>query len=99
MTDQPTTVDLTPLSELIDRQNREIRQLAEAAAACNVRALQAEERLQQLTAGETVNVGEDVPQRPQDAPGEERAGDVAMMPPRRDVAAGGDRWPRDRESW
>ncbi len=81
MTDQPTTVDLTPLSELIDRQNRKMRQLAEAAAAVwQVRALQAEERLKQLTAGPVTDVGEDAPQRPQDAPGEASAGDMADEP-------------------
>ncbi len=48
---EPAAVDLGPLAELIERQGTEIRQLAEAAAVWQVRALQAEERLKQLTAG------------------------------------------------
>ncbi len=49
---EPAAVDLGPLAELIERQGTEIRQLAEAAAVWQVRALQAEERLKQLTAGD-----------------------------------------------
>ncbi len=48
---KPAAIDLGPLAELIERQGTEIRQLAEAAAVWQVRALQAEERLKQLTAG------------------------------------------------
>ena len=54
----PPVVDLAPLAAVlhdqhatIERQATEIRQLAEVAAAWQVRALQAEERLLQLTAG------------------------------------------------
>ncbi len=52
--DQPPTdpVNLAPLAELIERQGDEIRRLAEASTAWQFRALQAEERLKQLTAGE-----------------------------------------------
>ncbi len=85
-------MDLPPLTELIDRQGRGLRQLTEAVAVWQVRALQAEERLTQLTTGETTNTGEDAPQAPQDAPGEEHAGDVATdTPPRRGGDAGGKR--------
>ena len=82
-------MDLAPLAELIDRQGRELRQLAEAAAVWQVRALQAEERLKQLTAGPITDAGEDASQRRQDAPGDEIAGDVAMMPSCRGGGAGG----------
>jgi hypothetical protein len=53
-TDRPPTnpVDLAPLAELIARQGDDIRRLAEAATAWQIRAMQAEERLQQLTAGD-----------------------------------------------
>ncbi len=56
--DQPTTdrpptdlANLASLAELIERQGDEIRRLAEASPAWQFRALQAEERLKQLTAG------------------------------------------------
>ncbi len=57
---EATAVDLGPLAELIERQGTEIRQLAEAAAIWQVRAVQAEERLKQLTAGDTTSA--DAPQ-------------------------------------
>jgi len=47
----PPIVDLAPLADLIDHLRHENRQLAEAAAVWQVRALQAEERVKQLTAG------------------------------------------------
>jgi len=46
-------VDLGPLAELIARQGDEIGRLRETAAVWQIRAMQAEERLGQLTAGET----------------------------------------------
>jgi hypothetical protein len=51
--DQPADpIDLAPLAGVIERQGDEIRRLAEASTAWQFRALQAEERLKQLTAGE-----------------------------------------------
>jgi len=44
-------VDLAPLVELVAGLHQENRQLAEAAAVWQVRAMQAEDRLKQLTAG------------------------------------------------
>ena len=52
-TDATPTVDLAPLADLIERQAKELADLREAAAIWQVRARQAEERLLQLTAGET----------------------------------------------
>jgi len=49
-TDQATPVDLAPLAAVISDLTRENRQLAEAATAWQIRAMQAEERLKQLTA-------------------------------------------------
>jgi hypothetical protein len=52
---RPTTdagVDLGPLAELIARQGDEIGRLRETAAVWQVRAMQAEERLKQLPAGD-----------------------------------------------
>lgn len=46
-------VDLAPLAELIERQGRELAEMREAAAVWQIRARQAEERLLELTAGET----------------------------------------------
>ncbi len=51
-TDQAGNVDLAPLAAVIADLTRENRQLAEAAAIWQVRAVQAEERLKQLTAGD-----------------------------------------------
>jgi hypothetical protein len=48
-----TGVDLGPLAELIARQGDEIGRLRETTAVWQIRAMQAEERLKQLTAGET----------------------------------------------
>jgi len=63
--DRPTTdrprptsavgVDLAPLAELIERQGDEIGRLREAAAIWQVRAMQAEDRLKQITAGEVAS--------------------------------------------
>ena len=70
---RPTTattaapVDLAPLADLIERQGEEIRRLTEAATVWQVRAVQAEERLKQLTAGETSP--QDAARTRQDAPG------------------------------
>ena len=50
-TDQATPVDLAPLAAVISDLTRENRQLAEAATVWQLRAIQAEERLTQLTAG------------------------------------------------
>jgi hypothetical protein len=52
---RPTTdtgVDLGPLAELIARQGDEIGRLRETTAVWQIRAMQAEERLKQLTAGD-----------------------------------------------
>jgi hypothetical protein len=46
-------VDLTPLAELIERQARELAEMREAAAVWQIRARQAEARLEALEAGET----------------------------------------------
>ena len=51
----------------------QVQQLPEAAAVWQVRALQTEERLTQLTAGET---RDDAAVSTQDGPQEERVGDV-----------------------
>ncbi len=79
---EPAAVDLGPLAELIERQGTEIRQLAEAAAVWQVRALQAEERLKQLTAGDDTPT--DAPQAAPFAPGEAqpavRAPDASASP-------------------
>ena len=56
-TDQAPTVDLAPLAAVISDLTRENRQLAEAATAWQVRAMQAEERLTQLTAGASTDDG------------------------------------------
>ena len=60
-TDRPTTatgqagsVDLAPLAAVIADLTRENRPLAEPAAVWQVRAMQAEEPLKQLTAGQDV---------------------------------------------
>ena len=45
-------VDLAPLTDLIADLHRENTRLTEAAAVWQVRAVQAEERLKQLTAGD-----------------------------------------------
>jgi len=50
----PGGTDVEPLAVLIGELSRENRQLAEAAAVWQFRAMQAEERLKALTAGETV---------------------------------------------
>jgi len=44
-------VDLAPLADLIERQTGEIRRLSESATMWQIRAMQAEEKLRQLTAG------------------------------------------------
>ncbi len=54
-TDQQPTIDLAPLAELIERQGRELAEMREAAAVWQIRARQAEERLQAITAGESVS--------------------------------------------
>lgn len=48
--DRPATVDLTPLTELVERLSRQNADLSAAAAGWQARAMQAEDRLQQLTA-------------------------------------------------
>ncbi len=54
--DQPTDpIDLAPLAVVIERQGDEIQRLAEGSTAWQFRALQAEERLKQLTAGGEVD--------------------------------------------
>ncbi len=56
-TDRMPTVDLTPLTELIERLSRQHADLSAATAGWQARALQAEERLLQLTA--TIERGDD----------------------------------------
>lgn len=80
-TDHAPSVDLAPLAGLIERQGAEVRRLTEAATVWQLRALQAEERLQQLTAGD---VPTDPPVAAQDGPGaaaEAGAGSAASSPP------------------
>ena len=55
--------DLTPMVSLIERQARELAEYREAAAVWQERARTLEQRLLQLTSGETR------PEAPQDAPG------------------------------
>ena len=74
-------LDLRPLVDHIAALEGQVQQLTEAATVWQVRAMQAEERLKQLTAGPVADAGHDAPQRPQDAPGDERAGDVATDAP------------------
>jgi excisionase family DNA binding protein len=50
----PVVPDIEPLATLIGDLSRENRQLAEAAAVWQFRAMQAEERLKALTAGDAV---------------------------------------------
>jgi hypothetical protein len=66
-TDQAPAVDLAPLADVISTLTRENRQLAEAAAAWQIRAMQAEERLKQLTAGDDGD--QDAPTAAPAAPG------------------------------
>jgi hypothetical protein len=66
-TDQAPPVDLAPLAAVISDLTRENRQLAEAATAWQIRAMQAEERLTQLTAGHDGDG--DAPDAPPAAPG------------------------------
>ncbi len=68
-------VDLAPLAAVIADLTRENRQLAEAAAIWQVRVMQAEERLQALTAGEDTRV--DAPQAAPFAPGEAKPAETA----------------------
>jgi hypothetical protein len=49
----PTVVDLTPLTELIERQAKELADLREAGTFLTIRNRHLEDRLKQLTAGET----------------------------------------------
>jgi len=62
----PGGTDVEPLAALIGDLSRENRQLAEAAAVWQFRALQAEDRLKVLTAGEPEQVA---PVSRQDGPG------------------------------
>jgi hypothetical protein len=48
----PTGVDLAPLADLIADLHRENARLTEASTIWQVRAMQAEDRLKQLTAGD-----------------------------------------------
>ena len=66
-TGQVPTVDLAPLAAVISDLIRENRQLAEAAMVWQVRAMQAEEQLKQLTAGE--DAIQHAPNTPPAAPG------------------------------
>ncbi len=62
----PGGTDVEPLAVLIGDLSRENRQLAEAAAVWQFRALQAEERLKALTAGKPA---QDAPETRPEAPG------------------------------
>ncbi len=53
-TDQQPTIDLAPLADLIDDLTRRNADLAATAALWQTRAAHLEDRLKQLTAGETV---------------------------------------------
>ncbi len=81
-TDQTGNVDLAPLAAVIADLTRENRQLAEAAAIWQIRAVQAEERLKQLTAGDDTPT--DASQASPFAPGEAqpavRAPDASASP-------------------
>jgi hypothetical protein len=50
----PTVVDLTPLTELIERQAKELADLREAGTFLTIRNRHLEDRLKQLTSGEIV---------------------------------------------
>ena len=50
--DAVPAIDLTPLVEAMERQSKEIQRVTEAATAWQFRAMRAEDRLMQLTAGE-----------------------------------------------
>jgi hypothetical protein len=68
-TDQRPTIDLSPLADVIRDQNRRLEELSSSAAFWQVRALQAEDQLKQLTAGTTP------PTTPSEAPGSPRTND------------------------
>jgi hypothetical protein len=61
-TNQPATIDLAPIAEVIRDQNRRLEDLSAAAAYWQVRAQQAEDQLKQLTAGSRADDATDGPQ-------------------------------------
>ncbi len=77
-TDQTANVDLAPLAAVIADLTRENRQLAEAAAIWQVRAVQAEERLKQLTAGNDTRT--DAPSAAQEPQGEAKPAEQPADP-------------------
>ena len=87
------TVDLTPLTELIERLSRQHADLSAATAGWQARALQAEERLYQLTA--TI-------ERDDDAPGSsesDEADDQEESSQRNAPVDSGGAWARLRRWW
>jgi excisionase family DNA binding protein len=67
-------VNLAPLADLIERQTSEIRRWSESATMWQIRAMQAEERLKQLTSGDDEPQPRTEPQEASGfAPGEEKA--------------------------
>ena len=86
----PRGPDLEPLAEVISDLTRENRQLAEAAAVWQFRALQAEERLKALAAGPTAPAAGEPPiteaaTRPQEA--QAAPAPAAMQDPPRGLLA------------
>jgi len=61
-TDQQPTIDLAPLTDLIERQAQELQRLTETATMWQFRARQLEDQLKQLAAGEPVS--QTVPEAP-----------------------------------
>jgi len=72
-------VDLRPVMDHIARLEGEVRQLAEAATVWQVRAVQAEEKLKALGAGDAPTE-EPSPAPPPDRDGETRPATAALMP-------------------
>jgi excisionase family DNA binding protein len=87
----PIGVDLRPLVDHVAALERRIEHLTEAATVWQVRAMQAEERLKALTAGEPAP---DAPVLRQDAPGAAEAPDANTDP----FVAGPPAWRRAPEA-
>jgi hypothetical protein len=69
----PTVVDLTPLTELIERQGKELADLREAGTFLTIRNRHLEDRLKQLTAGTPPST------TPPEAPGSPRSDDQPLQ--------------------
>jgi hypothetical protein len=87
------TVDLTPLTELIERLSRQNADLSAATAGWQARALQAEERLLQLTA--TIERDDDAP----GSPVSDEAHDQEYIPVDTSPVDSGGVWARLRRFW